>query len=387
MRAEFAAMDLALMRRLSESTVAVRKLRYSYSAGFKRSFAEGLLPLLCSRLDVARKRAESNDLRGAGIAYQGLLVASQVLQLDVALFQLAELADEAGQPGGQIDRILAAAMQPLSPALEAALSDDPDRLARELPDAAEHYNLVVTELDRWATRLNLGAERLEIARTLWDTLLASIVAVQVARVLAVAVTRAVPPSAVVALAGTGGARLVVDRVALTTAAEAIRKLIMLGAIDAPIVAGIQLMGHETPERPSIPPPQGSLSTTAGTTQVRPKLGGAYKDVVAPGSEAHHMPGRKVSPLPVAEGPAIRMDPPDHWETASYGRGPGPDAYRARQRALIQEGKFREAQQMDIDDVRSKFGTKYDPAIKEMLEYTDTIDPSKLWPKGPVGGGP
>jgi filamentous hemagglutinin len=34
----------------------------------------------------------------------------------------------------------------------------------------------------------------------------------------------------------------------------------------------------------------------------------------------------------------------------------------------------DAIQMDIDDIRSKFGNKYDPAIEEMLEYARTLNP-------------
>ena len=40
--------------------------------------------------------------------------------------------------------------------------------------------------------------------------------------------------------------------------------------------------------------------------------------------------------------------------------------------MIDAGKFLEAQQMDIDNVRSLFGNKYDDAIPVMLEYTKTL---------------
>ncbi|MFC6298080.1 hypothetical protein, partial [Pseudomonas spelaei] len=35
---------------------------------------------------------------------------------------------------------------------------------------------------------------------------------------------------------------------------------------------------------------------------------------------------------------------------------------------------KEAIQMDVDDIRSKFGDKYDKAIKQMLDYADTLNP-------------
>lgn len=48
-------------------------------------------------------------------------------------------------------------------------------------------------------------------------------------------------------------------------------------------------------------------------------------------------------------------------------------YRARQQALIAEGRFAEAMQMDINDARLLFGDKYDIAIQEMLEYASQLD--------------
>ena len=55
-----------------------------------------------------------------------------------------------------------------------------------------------------------------------------------------------------------------------------------------------------------------------------------------------------------------------------GRSKSAQAYRAKQKDLIDKGLFREAQQMDIDDVRTKFGNKYDEAIQQMLEYTEEL---------------
>jgi filamentous hemagglutinin len=67
-----------------------------------------------------------------------------------------------------------------------------------------------------------------------------------------------------------------------------------------------------------------------------------------------------------------MEPADHKRTASYQRGKEQDEYRARQRELIQQGRFREAVQMDVDDIRSKFGSKYDAGIDQMLRYVHQI---------------
>jgi hypothetical protein len=103
----------------------------------------------------------------------------------------------------------------------------------------------------------------------------------------------------------------------------------------------------------------------------PYRGGRHGDTKGPvgdGLESHHMPARSVSPLTPDQGPAIQMDPLDHRRTASHGtQGPAGEAYRARQGQLISEGRFDDAIQMDIDDIRSKFGTKYDEAILEMID--------------------
>ncbi|HYO62033.1 MAG TPA: hypothetical protein VER08_00095 [Pyrinomonadaceae bacterium] len=113
-----------------------------------------------------------------------------------------------------------------------------------------------------------------------------------------------------------------------------------------------------------------------------KKGGAYKDVPAKGGEVHHTPADSISPLSRGAGPGFRMEKADHMKTASWGKSKSAQAYRAKQKKLIEEGKFREAVEMDIKDVRSKFGNKYDEGISQMLEYLKTIPPDKLKFKPP-----
>ena len=60
------------------------------------------------------------------------------------------------------------------------------------------------------------------------------------------------------------------------------------------------------------------------------------------------------------------------QTASYGSSREAKTYQAVQKGLIDSGKFKEAQQMDIDDIRSKFGGKYDDEIRQMEEYTNQL---------------
>jgi filamentous hemagglutinin len=93
-------------------------------------------------------------------------------------------------------------------------------------------------------------------------------------------------------------------------------------------------------------------------------------------ESHHTPadaenqaaGKGVTR---PDGPAIKMDPADHARTASNGKMPGHMQHIAKQADLIKKGRMGEAIQMDIDDIRAKFGPKYDEAIQQML---DSLDP-------------
>lgn len=108
-----------------------------------------------------------------------------------------------------------------------------------------------------------------------------------------------------------------------------------------------------------------------------KKGGRFGDVFKSGEgekyEVHHMPANSSTELDRNDGPAIKMDKEDHRETASCGNSKDAREYQARQRELIENGKFREALQMDIDDIREKFGDKYDEAIAEMLEYVSKLE--------------
>jgi hypothetical protein len=89
-----------------------------------------------------------------------------------------------------------------------------------------------------------------------------------------------------------------------------------------------------------------------------------------GYEFNHIPPDSVNGLRRGEGPGIAMLKEHHIRTASHGRMRGSKAYREIQRGLIQEGKFREAIEMDIRNIRAEFGNQYDEAIEEMLRYID-----------------
>ena len=103
----------------------------------------------------------------------------------------------------------------------------------------------------------------------------------------------------------------------------------------------------------------------------PKTGGSYSELrkySLETEEVHHMPADSVSTIERADGPAIRMAKEDHRITASCGNSIEAREYRAMQQELISQGKVMDAIQMDIDDIASKFGSKYDEAVAEMLAY-------------------
>lgn len=106
-------------------------------------------------------------------------------------------------------------------------------------------------------------------------------------------------------------------------------------------------------------------------------GGSYKDVKknadSEKKEVNHMPPDSVTELRRDDGPAIKMDIKDHRQTASCGSSKEAKEYREKQKELIDQGKFREAFQMDVDDIREKFGDKYDDAIAEASAYVDKLE--------------
>lgn len=100
----------------------------------------------------------------------------------------------------------------------------------------------------------------------------------------------------------------------------------------------------------------------------PYRGGRFGDLsTGNGIERNHMPADSVSPLKRSDGPAIQMDKADHYQTGSWGRSNAAQSYRSEQKNLIDQGRFDDAIQMDIDDITSKFPGKYDDAILEMID--------------------
>ncbi|MFE2598949.1 DNRLRE domain-containing protein [Streptomyces sp. NPDC059396] len=102
-------------------------------------------------------------------------------------------------------------------------------------------------------------------------------------------------------------------------------------------------------------------------------GGVYKNLKdpatgnnVPGTEINHIPPDSVTDFAYGDGPAIQMDYLDHRAVYSTGRARAAQAWRAWQKELIDAGRIDEAVQMDINDIRRRFGTRYDDAIAQMV---------------------
>lgn len=106
-------------------------------------------------------------------------------------------------------------------------------------------------------------------------------------------------------------------------------------------------------------------------------GGSYSQVFVEGMgdvyEVHHMPADSVTGISRGDGPAIRMETADHRKTASCGSSLDAKEYREKQKELVDNGEFKKALQMDIEDIRDKFGDKYDSEISEMEKYVKTLE--------------
>jgi hypothetical protein len=113
----------------------------------------------------------------------------------------------------------------------------------------------------------------------------------------------------------------------------------------------------------------------------PYRGGSHADMSGPrtrrdGLDSHHMPDRHATPtVDPNDGPAIQMDPLDHFATSSNGRhGESSRIWRDETAQMIREGRYRDAMAREIRDVRraakkvSSDPRKYNEAIQEMLEF-------------------
>jgi len=119
--------------------------------------------------------------------------------------------------------------------------------------------------------------------------------------------------------------------------------------------------------------------------VGPYRGGSYGGTTKHGIESHHLPADSISPLPKSQGPAIQMHPDDHPQTSSHGhQGADGAVYRSNIAQKIKNGKWRDAIAEEIKDIKriaqeSGDPSRYNEAIKEMLEYFKCLKRHKLLP--------
>lgn len=109
------------------------------------------------------------------------------------------------------------------------------------------------------------------------------------------------------------------------------------------------------------------------------MNGGASGPVGDGLDSHHTPPNSVNRLSLARGPAIQMDPNDHYLTASNGKTVGYKLYNTEQGRLIRTGRtgFMSAIRRDIVDVRRIAAaqgnpTKYDKALAMMFTYATCL---------------
>jgi len=130
-----------------------------------------------------------------------------------------------------------------------------------------------------------------------------------------------------------------------------------------------------------------INKLKGIIAIPEKAGGSYKDVraKASGGQVNHIPSftgyEGQIDLTYDEGPSIWMTEADHAKMTSTGRSTEAMGHHEAQRALVAQGKFVEAMEMDISEIRETFKDgRYEKGIRQMLEYVKRIDPKKLTPK-------
>ena len=119
----------------------------------------------------------------------------------------------------------------------------------------------------------------------------------------------------------------------------------------------------------------SIASSPGSAYPKQE-GGQYSKVkkLSDGTkeQVHHIPADSINGMSTSDGPSILMDTADHKMTASFDNKSGSTAYRLKQKQLIDAGKFKEAFDMDVSNIRNLFGKKYDGAIQKASEYVDQL---------------
>ncbi|WP_394614549.1 LamG-like jellyroll fold domain-containing protein [Lentzea sp. JNUCC 0626] len=118
-------------------------------------------------------------------------------------------------------------------------------------------------------------------------------------------------------------------------------------------------------------------------------GGWYGKLMPAGAgmEVNHIPAKAISPFSKYSGPAIRMEVADHRQLYSTGSYLESQAWRMWQKEKIDAGDLHGAMMMDIQDIRSRFGSKYDVAIAEMWASMSSNQAVRAWAEKLADGRP
>jgi len=238
---DLAQLDALLVRRATDLVEASRGLHRFQVWWFRVGFAEQILPDLCGRLERARELAMAGRTVEAGKKYQAVLVASQVVNFAIAMHAVAQQAEVAGQSGGQITQTIARFADQAKPIYDAALSEDPQRIAGAIHEHPEVFKEWADCLEQWPARINDGVERVRVAKVVWDITFLVAATYQAAGAAAEMAVAGRPPMPLVpaAFALGGGATAVgFSEVASIELVETIRRLIASGVLDAGVVAAI-----------------------------------------------------------------------------------------------------------------------------------------------------
>ena len=120
-----------------------------------------------------------------------------------------------------------------------------------------------------------------------------------------------------------------------------------------------------------------------------QIGGSYNSILTSmGGERHHLIAQSninattiykydsnrniIGTVTTGTAPCILMTPEDHAKTSSYKNTADAIKYRANQLALIKQGKYLQALENDILDIRRQVGTKYDMAYIQARTYAMTL---------------
>lgn len=152
--------------------------------------------------------------------------------------------------------------------------------------------------------------------------------------------------------------------AITSASEGFKyAAIFSGATKVLTSAGKYISTNVYPKVDTFLTPKQAIKEGGTYRELFSKFKGTLKENKL---QIHHVPANASSSETVMsrlDGPSILMTEKDHALTGSYGSSLKAQNYRAKQAKYIEEGNWKKAFEMDVEDIQSKFGQKYDEALK------------------------